>query len=430
MGQDGTSDCEKMREGETAAQTEAAAVGASCSGVGEQGKEAGPTVARRVCVCHPFYFPLSHNLFLLSPMNGRPTVSSPISLPTFCFQFPRPQIDEIAAVFRRGRSSGGRCRSELGCGHRAMAAVEDQQEELVPSPGEEVGESHHGIEEKYEDYGGKNGDGGGGGEEEAYEGYGEYDDEYGGGGGEEGDEGYGDYDGYDDDEYAEGYDDDDDDECVGGGGLRFFPGKGCMGCVGELREGGAWFNRFWDPPPCRYENQPNLREALTYPGTFLAPNQYYLDKFLNCLSKRARQFLTPYFKIIQKTMGFEVPSGLPANRRLPFGIIRPLSEYLDPENRLPKEYLKKAIDMCMDTALEWVQILTGEEHKLQSVDRVNGYSAWCELYFLTFTASNLSTNQTETFQAVIQFQEWVADMDEKGNGRKYYVTPSFIRVKP
>ncbi|KAJ4830808.1 hypothetical protein Tsubulata_036995 [Turnera subulata] len=67
--------------------------------------------------------------------------------------------------------------------------------------------------------------------------------------------------------------------------------------------------------------------------------------------------------------------------------------------------------------------------KLVSVDSVNGYLAWCELYFLTFTATNLSTNQTETFQAVIQFEEWL-EVDLRVEGIKYYVTPSFIRVKP
>ncbi|KAJ4821833.1 hypothetical protein Tsubulata_044000 [Turnera subulata] len=293
-------------------------------------------------------------------------------------------------------------------------------EDIEPSPQEELEElehneyEEHGVAEVEEEEW----------EEEDYRGE-EYDDEeyeY-----EYGEEEYDDYDEYGD--YGEEYQDEEE----YGGGRRGTERGVIVDCGwrgirredigGDLRSGGARILASWNPcgRRCLDKYKGPVIKNLKQPGRFVAPNQEYLDRFLNSLSRRLRHRLTPYFKMIQKTMGFEVPSRLPYD--LPFQIIRRADELPLFERNSEKDGIMDAVDDCIDDALFWIQLITGDEHKLLGeVERVNTYSFPWGLFYLTFTALNLSTNQSETFQAV-------ADHITSGGGEGSAFT-RFIRVKP
>ncbi|KAJ4831556.1 hypothetical protein Tsubulata_045074, partial [Turnera subulata] len=242
---------------------------------------------------------------------------------------------------------------------------------------------------------------------------------------------YGDYE-YDDDAYGDYGGEYEDEEHGGGGG----GGGGRRGYFkGDLRNGGAWISDFWYPLAGEWlkkEKDPiPVIKNLQQPGMFVAPNQYYLDKFLNSLSRRARHFLTPYFQMIQKSMGFEVPSGLPDDDRLPFLIIRPANEHPLFKRTREKDGIMDDVDKCIDNALYWIEVITGEEHELLGeVERVNMYRYPLGFYYLTFKALNLSTKQSETFQAVVHHSSAIReasqrfeekyDLDGGGGEEEYY----------
>ncbi|KAJ4821829.1 hypothetical protein Tsubulata_043994 [Turnera subulata] len=70
--------------------------------------------------------------------------------------------------------------------------------------------------------------------------------------------------------------------------------------------------------------------------------------------------------------GFEVPSCLPDDDRLPFLIIRPANEHPLFRRTREKDGIMDDVDECIDNALYWIHLITGDEHKLVGeVERVN-----------------------------------------------------------
>ncbi|KAJ4849862.1 hypothetical protein Tsubulata_045685 [Turnera subulata] len=68
--------------------------------------------------------------------------------------------------------------------------------------------------------------------------------------------------------------------------------------------------------------------------------------------------------------GFEVPSCLPDDDRLPFGIIRPANEHPLIKRTGKKNEIMDDMDECIDNALSWIHLITGDQHELGEVERV------------------------------------------------------------
>ncbi|KAJ4827587.1 hypothetical protein Tsubulata_004816 [Turnera subulata] len=175
--------------------------------------------------------------------------------------------------------------------------------------------------------------------------------------------------------------------------------------VGSLDGSGVTFNSFWYPPRWllneQLEQQQPITKAIMYKGTFVAPTDEILDKFLATLEDHNQDRLRPYFKTIQKSMGFKVPVDLPLNSNLPFTIIRPFHQYSDPKFRVPIEKLSPRIEKCAHLALSLIDDITGGKHtfvqdvncaNVQGVESANVYRCWCELFFLTFILMNEATS--------------------------------------
>ncbi|KAJ4844881.1 hypothetical protein Tsubulata_016451 [Turnera subulata] len=206
--------------------------------------------------------------------------------------------------------------------------------------------------------------------------------------------------------------------------------------LGSLEEG-ATFNTFWRPPLFLLEKENPISKAILYDGAFVAPSRELLEKFLACLDVQHQKILRTYFETIKDSMGFEVPNDLPSNSSLPFPVIRPYYQYLDPKRPLPLEDICPKIISCVQLALSWINIMTNDKYTLvqdvecanvQGVETVNVYFCGRDLFFLTFTATSLSTGQRQTFQAVMECEtliRWGGDLSEY-----YRYLPSYIRLKP
>ncbi|KAJ4821834.1 hypothetical protein Tsubulata_044001, partial [Turnera subulata] len=114
-----------------------------------------------------------------------------------------------------------------------------------------------------------------------------------------------------------------------------------------------------------------------------------------------------------------VPSCLPDDYHLPFEIIRPANEHPLIKRTGKKNRIMDDVDECIDNALHWIHLITGDQHELGEVERVNMYGYPLGFFYLTFKALNLSTKQSETFQAVVHHCRVLRNTNS-----------CFIRVKP
>ncbi|KAJ4844863.1 hypothetical protein Tsubulata_004353, partial [Turnera subulata] len=213
--------------------------------------------------------------------------------------------------------------------------------------------------------------------------------------------------------------------------------------LGSLDGLGVAFNSFWCPPRWpldeQLEQQQPITKAIMFKGAFAAPTDEILDKFLATLTDQHRDILGPYFKTIQKSMGFNVPVDLPPNSDLPFIIIRPFHQYLDPKYRAPPGELSPRIEKCAHLALSWIDKITCGKHtfvqdvncaNVQGVEDANVYRCWCELFFLTFTLVNEATQHRQTFEAAMICRPILVGIVDMKLIKDYAYYPSFIRLKP
>ncbi|KAJ4826589.1 hypothetical protein Tsubulata_008540 [Turnera subulata] len=207
-------------------------------------------------------------------------------------------------------------------------------------------------------------------------------------------------------------------------------------------------------PNCRFPKTWSLddeeeREMIYWQfGTWVPPTDADIDRFFHEIppsdygdraggfpslrrlcTPRYRQYLIPYFRQMRKSWGFEVPF-LPTYSRLEYSIIKPVLEDIGCTDhdfmRLP---LRKdgyndrrgQTWLCIITTVQYLDAITGHKHEPVEIKRVNVYHECWDSLYLTFTARNMSTDMSQTFQAVVRLD---------GSSGDYSCDMHYVRLKP
>ncbi|KAJ4847119.1 hypothetical protein Tsubulata_024592 [Turnera subulata] len=175
----------------------------------------------------------------------------------------------------------------------------------------------------------------------------------------------------------------------------------------EPLEEGICFNEFWVVPETAFNDEESMREQIPFKGLLMAPTQQHLDKFLKTLGDDHRNLLATYFQELRESQGFEVSNVPCDDTQLPFPIVRPV---VQPSN-------DAIVEMCGKEALsrlEWLtpcfevlgimtldSCLSDMEHRFVEMKQATHYLCGRELYFITFTAENLTIKKLHTFRAIL-----------------------------
>ncbi|KAJ4851272.1 hypothetical protein Tsubulata_019964 [Turnera subulata] len=197
---------------------------------------------------------------------------------------------------------------------------------------------------------------------------------------------------------------------------------------------GILFNKYpYFPPTWSLDDDAGRKMISKNWGVWIPPTEAdihrFFDEFYGQIipySNRAlftppyRQVLVPYYHEMRNFWGFEV-SRSPDYFNL--HIIKPLLWDGDTwAVGLPGSY-KYFVQLRFIRAVQYLTALTGHEHEPEDLIRANSCTHYLEHLYLTFTARNMSTGVSQTFQALVR-------ASRSSGGGFYPADVYYMRLKP